>query len=114
MMDRWQSIFRMTGGSRTPILIPKHERRFTSFDDEIIAMYARSMTVREIRAFLVEQYGTEASPEFINSVTNAVMDEVTAWQNASAKGHVPGGVLRRFTGQIREYGFVRNKAVHLA
>ncbi|WP_192844174.1 transposase, partial [Pseudomonas amygdali] len=45
-------------GSFAPILIPKHERRFTGFDDKIIAMYARGMTVREIRAFLSEQYGT--------------------------------------------------------
>lgn len=46
-------------GSFVPILIPKHERRFTGFDDKIIAMYARGMTVREIRTFLAEQYGTD-------------------------------------------------------
>lgn len=62
------------------ILIPKHERRFTGFDDKIIAMYARGMTVREIRAFLSEQYGTDVSHDFISSVTDAVLDEVTAWQ----------------------------------
>ena len=58
-------------GSFDPILIPKHERRFTGFDDKIIAMYARGMTVREIQAFLAEQYGTEVSPEFISSVTDS-------------------------------------------
>lgn len=52
-------------GSFEPILIPKHERRFTGFDDKIIAMYARGMTVREIQGFLAEQYGTEVSPEFV-------------------------------------------------
>ena len=67
-------------GSFEPLLIPKHERRFTGFDDKIVAMYARGMTVREIQAFLAEQYGTEVSPEFISSVTDAVMAEVTAWQ----------------------------------
>ncbi|SCU91609.1 hypothetical protein CNECB9_5080013 [Cupriavidus necator] len=50
------------------ILNPKHERRFTGFDDKIIAMYARGMTMREIQAFLAEQYGTEVSPEFIRSM----------------------------------------------
>jgi putative transposase len=60
-------------GSFEPLLIPKHERRFTGFDDKIIAMYARGMTVREIQGFLAEQYGTEVSPEFISSVTDAVM-----------------------------------------
>jgi len=56
-------------GSFEPLLIPKHERRFTGFDDKIVAMYARGMTVREIQAFLAEQYGTEVSPEFISTVT---------------------------------------------
>ena len=67
-------------GSFSPILIPKHERRYTGFDDKIIAMYARGMTVREIRAFLSEQYGTDVSPDFISSVTDEVMAEIGAWQ----------------------------------
>jgi transposase-like protein len=62
-----------------PLLIPKHERRFTGFDDKIVALYARGMTVREIQGFLAEQYGTDVSPEFISSVTDAVMVEVTAY-----------------------------------
>ena len=65
-------------GSFEPVLIPKHERRFTGFDDKIVAMYARGMTMREIQGFLLEQYGTEVSAEFISSVTDAVMAEVTA------------------------------------
>jgi putative transposase len=68
-------------GSFEPLLIPKHERRFTGFDDKIIALYARGMTMREIQGFLAEQYGTEVSPEFISSVTDAVMAEVTVWQS---------------------------------
>jgi len=51
-----------------PILIPKHERRFTGFDDKIIALYARCMTVQGIQAFLLEQYGTQVSPEFMYPV----------------------------------------------
>jgi transposase-like protein len=56
-------------GSFEPLLIPKHERRFIGFDDKIVAMYARGMTVREVQGFLAEQYGVEVSPEFISSVT---------------------------------------------
>ena len=52
-------VLRDRGGSFEPLLIPKHERRFTGFDDKIVAMYARGMTVREIQGFLAEQYGTE-------------------------------------------------------
>lgn len=54
-------------GSFEPLLIPKHERRFTGFDDKIIARYARGMTMREIQGFLAEQYGTEVSAEFSSS-----------------------------------------------
>jgi hypothetical protein len=67
-------------GSFEPVLIAKHERRFTGFDDKIIAMYARGMTMREVQGFLLESYGVEVSPEFISSVTDAVMAEVGAWQ----------------------------------
>ena len=55
-------VLRDRQGSFEPLLIPKHERRFTGFDDKIVAMYARGMTVREIQGFLAEQYGTEVSP----------------------------------------------------
>jgi putative transposase len=80
-------------GSFEPVLIPKHERRFTGFDEHIIAMYARGMTMREIRGFLLETYGTDVSAEFISSVTEAVMAEVTAWQARAVGAHVPGGLL---------------------
>jgi transposase-like protein len=101
-------------GSFAPILIPKHERRFTGFDDKIIAMYARGMTVREIQAFLAEQYGTEVSPEFISSVTDAVMDEVTAWQSRPLETMYPVVFFDALRVKIREDGVVRNKAVYLA
>ncbi|MGE8671366.1 MAG: IS256 family transposase [Achromobacter mucicolens] len=101
-------------GSFAPILIPKHERRFTGFDDKIIAMYARGMTVREIQGFLVEQYGTEVSPEFISSVTDAVMDEVTAWQTRPLEMMYPVVFFDALRVKIREDGVVRNKAVYLA
>jgi transposase-like protein len=67
-------------GSFEPVLIAKHERPFTGSDDKIVAMYARGMTMREIQGFLAEQYSVDVSPEFIRSVTDAVMAEVTAWQ----------------------------------
>jgi len=65
-------------GEFEPKLIGKHERRFTGFDDKIIAMYARGMTVREIQAFLAEMYATEVAPDFISGVTDAVLSEITA------------------------------------
>lgn len=101
-------------GSFEPVLIPKHERRFTGFDDKIVAMYARGMTVREIQGFLVEQYGTEVSPEFISSVTDAVMAEVTAWQARPLEAMYPVVFFDCLRVKIREDAVVRNKAIYLA
>ena len=101
-------------GSFQPLLIPKHERRFTGFDDKIVAMYARGMTVREIQAFLAEQYATEVSPEFISSVTDAVMAEVTAWQSRPLEPMYPVIFFDALRVKIREDAVVRNKAIYLA
>jgi putative transposase len=101
-------------GSFEPLLIPKHERRFTGFDDKIVAMYARGMTVREIQGFLAEQYGTEVSPEFISSVTEAVMAEVTGWQARPLEPMYPVIFFDALRVKIREDAVVRNKAIYLA
>ena len=101
-------------GSFAPILIPKHQRRVTGFDDKIIAMYARGMTVRDIQAFLAEQYGTDVSPEFISSVTDAVMDEVGIWQSRPLEPMYPVVFFDALRVKIREEGVVHNKAVYLA
>ncbi len=101
-------------GSFEPLLIPKHERRFTGFDDKIVAMYARGMTVREIQGFLAEQYGTEVSPEFISSVTDAVMVEVAAWQSRPLEPMYPVVFFDALRVKIREDAVVRNKAIYLA
>ena len=101
-------------GSFEPVLIPKHERRFTGFDDKIVAMYARGMTMREIQGFLREQYGTDVSPEFISSVTDAVMAEVTAWQARPLEPMYPVVFFDCLRVKIREDAVVRNKAIYLA
>jgi putative transposase len=67
-------------GTFEPRLIAKHERRFTGFDDKILALYARGMTVREIQAFLLDMYAMEVSPDLISTVTDAVVTEIAAWQ----------------------------------
>ena len=97
-----------------PLLIPKHERRFTGFDDKIVAMYARGMTVREVQGFLAEQYGVEVSPEFISSVTDAVMAEVSAWQGRPLEPMYPVVFFDALRVKIREDAVVRNKAIYLA
>ena len=107
-------IARDRNGSFEPILIPKHERRFTGFDDKIVAMYARGMTMREIQGFLLESYAVEVSPEFISSVTDAVMAEVTAWQARPLEPMYPVVFFDALRVKIKEDAVVRNKAIYLA
>jgi len=97
-----------------PKLIGKHERRFTGFDDKIIAMYSRGMTVREIQAFLKEMYAVDVSPDFISGVTEEVMAEVTAWQARPLEPLYPVVFFDALRVKIREDAVVRNKAVYLA
>jgi transposase-like protein len=101
-------------GSFEPLLIPKHKRRFTGFDDKIVALYARGMTMREVQGFLAEQYGVEVSPEFISSVTDAVMTEVSAWQARPLEPMYPVVFFDALRVKIREDAVVRNKAIYLA
>jgi putative transposase len=67
-------------GTFDPKLIAKYQRRFPDFDDKIVSMYARGMTVREIRGHLEELYGIDVSPDLISSITDAVLETVAEWQ----------------------------------
>jgi putative transposase len=75
------SIPRDRTGSFDPKLIAKYQRRFPDFDDKIISMYARGMTVRDIRGHVEELYGIGVSPDLISAITDAVLDEVAEWQS---------------------------------
>ena len=101
-------------GSFEPQLIPKHQTRWTGFDDKILSLYARGMTVREIQSHLEEMYGTEVSPSLISSVTDAVMDEVKSWQSRPLDALYPIVYLDCIHVKIRDTGVVRAKAVYLA
>jgi len=100
-------------GTFEPLLIPKHQTRWTGFDDKVISLYARGMTVREIQAHLEEMYGTEISPSLISSITDAVADEVKAWQARPLDPVYPIVYLDCIHVKVRE-GAVRVKAVYLA
>ena len=100
-------------GTFEPQLIGKHERRFTGFDDKVIALYARGLTVREIQAFLKESYAVDVSPDLISTVTDAVVEEVTAWQTRPL-GAVSRRVLRRPPGEDPRRSHGGSKAVYLA
>ncbi|VAX08504.1 Mobile element protein [hydrothermal vent metagenome] len=95
-------------------IIKKGQRRFDGFDDKIISMYARGMSVREIRGHLEELYGVEVSPDLISRVTDEVMDEVRDWQTRPLDEVYPIIIFDALRVKIRDEGTVRNKAVYLA
>ena len=96
-----------------PQIIPKHQTRWAGFDEKILSLYARGMTVREIQSHLEEIYGAEVSPSLISSVTDAVAEEVKTWQARPLDPVYPIVYLDCIHVKIRE-GAVRVKAVYLA
>src|SRR5512143_2099062 len=97
-----------------PQLIAKYQRRFPGFDDKIVSMYARGMSVREIAGHLRELYGVEVSPDLISAVTDAVLEEITAWQARPLEPVYPLVFFDALRVKLRDEGLVRNKAVPIA
>ena len=101
-------------GSFEPQLIGKRQTRFDGFDDKILSLYARGMTVREIQGHLAELYSVEVSPDLISRVTDAVLEEVREWQNRPLDPVYPVVFFDALRVKIRDEGLVKNKAVYVA
>ncbi|HST21060.1 MAG TPA: IS256 family transposase [Blastocatellia bacterium] len=97
-----------------PKIIPKGETRFSGFDDKILSLYARGMTVREIQAHLEEIYKVEVSPGLISQVTDEIIDEVRAWQTRPLERLYPILYLDALMVKVRDGAHVVNKALYLA
>ena len=97
-----------------PQLIAKYRRRFPDFDEKIISLYARGLTVREIQGHLRELYGVEVSPDLVSTVTDAVLEQVAEWQNRPLDAFYALVFFDALRVKIRDEGAVRNKAVHIA
>jgi len=101
-------------GTFEPQMIPKGKKYFQGFDDRIIAMYARGMSVRDIQAHLLEMYQVDVSEGLISQATNAVMDEVKAWQSRPLDEVYPIVFLDCIVVKCRQEGKVANVSVYLA
>jgi len=101
-------------GTYEPKIVPRHQRRFSGFDDKILSMYARGMTTREIQGHLQEIYGVEVSPSLISEVTDAVIEEVKAWQTRPLEPLYPILFLDALMVKMRHEGRVENRAVYVA
>lgn len=97
-----------------PQLVPKGSTRFQGFDDKILSLYARGMTTREIQGHLEEMYQVEVSPALISNVTEAVMEEVRAWQSRPLEAVYPIVYLDALMVKMRSEGRVENRAVYVA
>ena len=108
------SIPRDRHGRFDPALIAKYKRRFPGFDEKIIALYARGMSTRDIQKHVGELYGITISPDLVSAVTDAVLDEVSAWQNRPLETTYAIVFFDAVRVKIRDEGLVSNKAVYLA
>lgn len=101
-------------GTFEPQIVPKHQRHFNGFDNKILSMYARGMSVRDIRAHLEEIYGVSVDADLITRVTDSVIDELKAWQHRPLDALYLVVYLDALVLKIRDKGVVQNKAVYLA
>jgi putative transposase len=97
-----------------PQLVKKNQTRFDGLDEKIISLYSRGMTQREIQGHLEEIYGVEVSPSLISTVTDAVLDEVRAWQSRPLDAVYPILYLDALQVKVKSQGRVSNKAIYLA
>ena len=108
------AIPRDRAGSFEPRLVPKNARRLPKFDQNVLSLYARGMSVRDIQAHVEELYQVSVSPDVISTVTDEVLDEVTAWQQRPLDPCYPVVAFDALRVKIRDEGVVRNKAVYVA
>jgi putative transposase len=101
-------------GSFEPKLVRKRQRRFEGFDEKILALYSRGLSTRDIEAHLAEIYGVRVGRDLISKVTDAVMDDVRAWQQRPLEDVYPVVFLDCLVLKIREGGSVQRRACYLA
>lgn len=101
-------------GTFTPLLVPKNDRRLGGLSDVVISLYAGGMTVRDISHHLHRVYGTEISPDTISTITDAVLDEVKAWQQRPLEEVYPIVYVDALVVKVRDGAHVRNKSAYLA
>ena len=101
-------------GTFTPMLVPKGVRRLDGLDAMIVSLFAGGMTIRDIGHHLASTIGTELSHETISKITDAVCDEVLAWQQRPLEALYPVMYLDAIIVKVRDGGHVRNKAAHIA
>ena len=107
------SIPRDREGEFEPQLIKPHQRRFTGFDELVLSLYGKGMTVRDIQAHLEETYGSEVSKDLISTITDAILDEMKEWRNRSLDSLYPIVYIDGFVARCRVDRQVSNRTVYV-
>ncbi|KXJ04642.1 Transposase for insertion sequence element ISRM3, partial [Exaiptasia diaphana] len=100
-------------GDFEPTLIPKRKTRLSGLNDQVLKLYGKGMTVRDIESFLLELYGTEVSRDLISTITDGVMDEVQEWRNRPLESVYPIVYIDGFVAKCRHEGSVTNRTVYV-
>ena len=115
MMENLRLILQeISDGSFEPQIISKRQNRFTGFDDNIISMYSRGMSVAEIQEHIKDIYGTDVSKDFISNVTDGIIEELQSWQNRPLDEVYPIIYMDAIRIKSNDEGRIINKAVHMA
>jgi putative transposase len=96
-----------------PVLVEKRQSHLKGLDDQVLSLYARGMTVRDIQSHLTELYGTEISRDLISTMTDAVLEDVTEWRNRPLDKIYPIVFIDGFVAKCRLDGRVSNRAVYV-
>jgi putative transposase len=107
------SIPRDRNGEFEPQLVKTHQRRFTGFDDLVLSLYGKGMTVRDIQAHLEETYGSEVSKDLISTITDGILDEVKEWRNRPLEAIYPIVYIDGFVAKCRVDRQVSNRTVYV-
>ena len=97
-----------------PVVVPKHCRSFGKIDEQIITMYSRGMSTRDIRAFVENLYGVDISPDYVSSVTDRVLEEMQEWMTRPLESVYPVAFFEALRVKIRSGAAIKNMAMHLA
>jgi putative transposase len=101
-------------GTFEPVLIPKHQRRLESFDERILALYARGMSTRQIQDFFQETYGAEVSPQLVSRVTDSALSDVEEWRHRKLEEVYPIVYLDGLQVKVKTDGVVQPRVVYVA
>ena len=96
-----------------PKIVPKGARRLERFNANIVALYARGLSTRDIRSELARMYGVDVSPALVSKVTDGILEELTEWQNRPLDGCYPILYIDAMVVKVRTSGTVINRPAYV-